>query len=227
MQTLDTQFSRLHTRIVTAAKRFDRVPGTVKLLAVSKGQPAASIEQLYKLGQHDFGENYLQEALPKIRTLAHLTIQWHFIGQIQTNKTRDIAEHFAWVHSVDRYKIAQRLNDQRPEHLAPLNICLQINLEQETTKGGMVPAAAAELAAQIATLPRLRLRGLMCIPIAHPDFETQREVFGRLRSLQEEINRRGHTMDTLSMGMSDDLEAAIAAGSTLLRVGTAIFGPRL
>jgi PLP dependent protein len=226
MQTLDTRFRQLCDRIVAAEQQFNRKPGAVRLLAVSKTQPPGAIAHIYKLGQRDFGENYLQEALPKIRALADLPIQWHFIGGIQANKSRDIAECFDWVHSIDRFKVAQRLNEQRPANRGPLNICLQINLEDEAGKGGIAPADAPQLAEQIAALPQLKLRGLMCIPAEHPDFESQRRVFSRLRLLQEAINRQGHRLDTLSMGMSNDLEAAIAEGSTLLRVGTAIFGPR-
>lgn len=228
MQTLDAQFRQLTARIAEAARRFGREPGSVRLLAVGKTQPPDAIEQVYRLGQRDFGENYLQEALPKIKTLSGLPgIQWHFIGRIQGNKTREIAEHFDWVHSVDRLRIAQRLNEQRPAAKpSPLNICLQVNLEGEAGKGGISPAEAPLLAAQIAALPRLRLRGLMCIPAEHEDFEAQRRVFARLRRLQEELNLRGCGLDTLSMGMSGDLEAAIAEGSNMVRIGTALFGPR-
>src|SRR5690349_6748572 len=157
MQTLDTRLLELHNRIATAEKRFGREPGAVRLLAVSKAQPPSAVAHLYKLGQRDFGENYLQEALPKIRDLANLAIEWHFIGQIQTNKTRDIAQYFDWVHSLDRLKVARRLNEQRPASRPPLNICLQINLEAESTKGGITPAEAPQLAAQLAALPRLKL----------------------------------------------------------------------
>jgi pyridoxal phosphate enzyme (YggS family) len=227
MQTLDSQFRQLLDRIATAERRGQRQPGSVRLLAVSKTRPAAEVEQLYGLGQSDFGENYLQEALPKIRAVSGRTaIQWHFFGRIQTNKTRDIAGCFDWVHSVDRLQIAERLHEQRPADRPPLNICLQINLEDETGKGGMMPDDAPRLAEQVAALPRLQLRGLMCVPAEHPDFETQRRVFARLRALRDAMNRQGHALDTLSMGMSHDLEAAIAEGSTLIRVGTAIFGPR-
>lgn len=226
MQTLDTRFRQLHDRIAAAEKQFNRQPGSVQLLAVGKTQPLDAIAHIYKLGQRNFGENYLQEALPKIQGLSDLAIQWHFIGRIQANKTREIAECFDWVHSVDRLRIAQRLNDQRPGNRAPLNICLQINLEDETGKGGMAPGDAPRLAEQIAILPRLKLRGLMCIPAEHPDFESQRRVFARMRLLQEAINRQGAALDTLSMGMSNDLEAAIAEGSNMIRIGTALFGPR-
>lgn len=228
MQTLDSQFRQLTERIAEAARRFGREPGSVRLLAVGKTQPPEAIEQVYRLGQRDFGENYLQEALPKMQALRGLPgIQWHFIGRIQTNKTRDIAEHFDWVHSVDRLIIARRLNDQRPAKREPINVCLQVNLEGETGKGGIAPADAPLLAEQIAALPRLKLRGLMCIPAEHEDFEAQRRVFARLRRLQEELNLQGRGLDTLSMGMSGDLEAAIAEGSNMVRVGTALFGPRI
>jgi PLP dependent protein len=226
MQTLDTRFRQLHDRIAAAEKRFNRQPGVVQLLAVSKIQPSDAIAHIYKLGQRDFGENYLQEALPKIRSLSDLDIQWHFIGRIQANKTREIAESFDWVHSVDRFKIAQRLNDQRSGNAPLLNICLQINLEDEVGKGGVAPADAPQLAEQITALPRLKLRGLMCIPAEYPDFESQCRVFARMHLLQDTINRLGLGLDTLSMGMSNDLEAAIAEGSTMIRIGTALFGPR-
>lgn len=227
MQTLDGQFRQLRDRIAAAEQRYHRKPGSVRLLAVSKTQVPAAIERVYNLGQRDFGENYLQEALPKIKVLAELSaIQWHFIGRIQANKTRDIAETFDWVHSVDRLKIAQRLNEQRPLPRGQLNICLQINLEDETGKGGIHPAHALQLGEQIAGLPRLKLRGLMCIPAEHSDFESQRSVFAHMRRLLETMNAQGLQLDTLSMGMSGDLEAAIAEGSTMVRVGTAIFGPR-
>jgi PLP dependent protein len=227
MQTLDSQFRQLLARIAEAERRFGREPGSVRLLAVSKTQPSGAITGLHRLGQRDFGENYLQEALPKIRSLSALPdIRWHFIGRIQANKTRDIAECFDWVHSLDRLRIAQRLNDQRPANREPLNVCLQINLEDEPGKGGIDAAEAPQLAAKIAALPRLKLRGLMCIPGEHTDFETQRGVFARLRRLRDELNGRGFALDTLSMGMSGDLEAAIAEGSNMVRVGTAVFGPR-
>lgn len=227
MQTLDAQFRQLNERIAEAARRFGREPAAVRLLAVSKTQPPGAIAQVYGLGQRDFGENYLQEALPKVQALRDLpAIQWHFIGRIQANKTRDIAECFDWVHSVDRLRIAQRLNDQRPADRSPLNVCLQVNLEGEAGKGGVNPAEVPQLATRIAALPRLKLRGLMCIPAGHDDFAAQRRVFARLRRLQEELKLQGFGLDTLSMGMSGDLEAAIAEGSTLVRVGTAIFGPR-
>jgi pyridoxal phosphate enzyme (YggS family) len=226
MQTLDAQFKQVCERIRAAEQRFHRPAGSVQLLAVSKTQPLPVIEHAHRLGQRAFGENYLQEAMPKITALAHLGLQWHFIGSIQSNKTGIIAKHFDWVHSIDRLKIAGLLSKCRAPARQPLNLCLQINLEGETGKGGIAPGQAAELAAAIAPLAGIRLRGLMCIPAPSTDFAAQRRVFAQLRELQAELNGRGHKLDTLSMGMSDDLEAAIAEGATLVRIGTAIFGAR-
>ncbi|CDH46287.1 YggS family pyridoxal phosphate-dependent enzyme [Candidatus Contendibacter odensensis] len=220
---------RLHTvqaRIRTAEQRFQRRPGSVGLLAVSKTQSVAAITAMAAAGQGCFGENYPQEALDKIIELAALGLEWHFIGPIQANKTRGIAEHFAWVHSVDRLKIAERLSAQRPATLPPLNVCLQVNIDREVTKHGLDETDLATVAAAVATLPRLRLRGLMAIPAPAPNFAAQRQPFARLRELWERLNADGLALDTLSMGMSDDLEAAIAEGATLVRVGTALFGPR-
>lgn len=220
---------RLHTvqaRIRTAEQRFQRRPGSVGLLAVSKTQSVAAITAMAAAGQGCFGENYPQEALDKIIELAALGLEWHFIGPIQANKTRGIAEHFAWVHSVDRLKIAERLSAQRPATLPPLNVCLQVNIDREVTKHGLDEADLATVAAAVAILPQLRLRGLMAIPAPALDFAAQRLPFARLREQWERLNANGLVLDTLSMGMSDDLEAAIAEGATLVRVGTALFGPR-
>ncbi|MBK8537629.1 MAG: YggS family pyridoxal phosphate-dependent enzyme [Candidatus Competibacteraceae bacterium] len=220
---------RLHTvqaRIRAAEQRFQRRPGSVGLLAVSKTQSVAAITAMAAAGQGCFGENYPQEALDKIIELAALGLEWHFIGPIQANKTRGIAEHFAWVHSVDRLKIAERLSAQRPATLPPLNVCLQVNIDREVTKHGLDEADLATVAAAVATLPQLRLRGLMAIPAPAPNFAAQRQPFARLREQWERLNADGLALDTLSMGMSDDLEAAIAEGATLVRVGTALFGPR-
>jgi len=214
-------------RIRAAELRFQRPPVSVRLLAVSKTQPAAAIAAMAAAGQTCFGENYVQEALAKMVELAALEVEWHFIGPIQTNKTRSIAEHFAWVHSLDRLKIAERLSAQRPEPLPPLNVCLQVNIDQESTKHGLDVAEVGEVAAAVAALPGLRLRGLMAIPAPTADFAAQRQPFARLRVLWEQLIAAGLALDTLSMGMSDDLEAAIAEGATLVRVGTALFGPRL
>lgn len=213
-------------RIQAAERRFQRPPGSVELLAVSKTQPAAAIAAAAAAGQIRFGENYLQEACDKMTELAALDLEWHFIGPVQANKTRLIAERFAWVHSVDRLKIAERLNAQRPDDLPPLNVCLQVNISGETSKHGLDASELSATACAVAKLPRLRLRGLMAIPAPATEFAAQREPLARLRRLREELIAEGLTLDTLSMGMSDDLEAAIAEGSTLVRIGTAIFGPR-
>lgn len=216
----------LLSRIRHAEQRFHRPPGSVTLLAVSKGQSAALIAAVAAAGQIHFGESYLQEALLKLEALRQLALEWHFIGPIQTNKTRGIATHFSWVHSVDRLKIAQRLSEQRPTQLPPLNICLEVNISQETSKHGLSLAELPAVAHAVAGLPRLRLRGLMAIPAAAEDFAAQRLPFAQLRALQEELIATGLDLDTLSMGMSADWEAAIAEGATLVRVGTALFGPR-
>lgn len=220
---------RLHVvrdRIRAAEHRFQRPPGAVRLLAVSKTQPVTAVAAMAAAGQNCFGENYVQEALAKMTELAALALEWHFIGPLQANKTRGVAEHFAWVHSVDRLKIAERLSAQRPLSLPPLNICLQVNIDREPTKHGLDPTEVGAIAAAVAALPGLRLRGLMAIPAPTADFATQRQAFARLRILQEQLITAGLALDTLSMGMSDDLEAAIAEGATLVRVGTALFGPR-
>ncbi len=177
-------------------------------------------------GVTDFGENYLQEAQTKIDALESLRLRWHFIGTLQSNKTRTIAARFDWVHSIDRFSLARRLSEQRPIHAPPLNLCIQVELVPEPNKGGLPPPAVAELASRIADLPRVRLRGLMCVPPPQPDVAAQRAVFARLRKLQEELNAQGRGLDTLSMGMSADFEAAIAEGATQVRVGTALFGAR-
>ncbi len=200
-----------------------RDAATVGLLAVSKTQPAAAIREAFAAGLRDFGENYLQEALDKQVELDDLPLIWHFIGPIQSNKTKAIAEHFDWVHSVDRLKIAQRLSDQRPATLPPLNICLQVNVSGEASKSGCTPQELGPLAEAVAAMPQLRLRGLMCIPAPTEDPAEQRAAFARLRLLRDEL---ALDLDTLSMGMSQDLEAAIAEGATWVRIGTALFGAR-
>ncbi|MCC7221628.1 MAG: YggS family pyridoxal phosphate-dependent enzyme [Candidatus Contendobacter sp.] len=216
----------LLARIRAAEQRHHRPSGSVQLLAVSKTQPVAAIAALAAAGQSAFGENYAQEALDKIAALATLDLEWHFIGPLQANKTRAVAERFAWVHSVDRLKIAERLSVQRPIELPPLNICLQVNIDREPAKHGLDPSEVAAVAQTVATLPNLRLRGLMAIPAPVADFAAQRRPLARLRELQESLNSAGLALDTLSMGMSDDLEAAIAEGATWVRIGTALFGPR-
>ena len=213
-------------RIERAAAAAGRDPASVQLLAVSKTWPAACVEEAFRAGQHAFGENQEQEATPKIAALAHLPIEWHFIGPIQSNKTRPIAEQFAWVHSLEREKVARRLSEQRPDGLPPLMVCVQVNVSEETTKSGVSPADALALARFVAKLPRLRLRGLMTIPAPSDDEAVRRSQFRRLRELCDDLRSRGLALDTLSMGMSDDLEAAVMEGATLVRVGTAIFGTR-
>ena len=198
-----------------------------KLLAVSKTKPSWMISELYHAGQRDFGENYLQDAIEKILELKNLPdIHWHFIGQVQSNKTSTIAQHFDWVHSVDRLKIAQRLSKQRPDDLPALNICLQVNLDNETQKGGIAPSDTLSLAKEVAQLDNITLRGLMCIPKARETFEQQQQCFSELKQLQKTLSLEGIELDTLSMGMSKDMDAAIAAGSTMLRIGSDIFGAR-
>lgn len=215
-------------RLESALQKAGRGRDEAQLLAVSKTKPAALIRAAYAAGQRQFGENYLQEALDKQRELADLDIVWHFIGPLQSNKTRAAAEHFAWVHTIDRAKIATRLNDQRPAALGLLDVCLQVNVSGEASKSGVAPAQLEELAAHVVTLPNLRLRGLMAIPAAAEDHAAQRRPFRVLRELLEQLRRRypEQTLDTLSMGMSGDFEAAVAEGATLIRLGTAIFGAR-
>ncbi|WP_312679141.1 YggS family pyridoxal phosphate-dependent enzyme [Stutzerimonas nitrititolerans] len=223
MSTIANNIAKVAARIREAAQAAGRDPDTVGLLAVSKTQPAEAIREANGAGLSDFGENYLQEALEKQADLADLALTWHFIGPIQSNKTRAIAEHFDWVHSVDRLKIAQRLSEQRPTELPPLNVCLQVNVSGEASKSGCAPQDVAELARAIATLPNLRLRGLMAIPEPTDDRAEQHAAFARLRQLQQALDLE---LDTLSMGMSQDLEAAIAEGATWVRIGTALFGAR-
>ena len=219
--------AEIRLRIDRAAKAAGRDPASVTLIAVSKSQSAENIRSVATAGVTDFGENYLQEAKPKMDLLADLSVCWHFIGAIQSNKTRTIAERFNWVQSVDRLSIAQRLSDQRPFHASPLNICLQVALVPEPNKSGVAPEDVADLAQRVAELPRIRLRGLMCVPPPQNEAAVQAAVFARLRKLKEELNMRGLELDTLSMGMSADFETAIAEGATQVRIGTALFGPRL
>lgn len=216
----------LRERIARAEGRFGRAPGSVKLLAVSKAHPAAAVDEAHRAGQKAFGESYVQEALAKMQALSAPNIEWHFIGPIQSNKTRAIAQRFAWAHGVDRVKIARRLSDQRPHGLSPLNVCIQVNLSGEATKSGVGPEAVADLARAVSALRGVRLRGLMAIPPPAADLEAQRAPFRRLREALEALNADGLSLDTLSMGMTNDMEAAIAEGATIVRIGTAIFGPR-
>lgn len=203
-----------------------RAVGDVHLLAVSKTFPAEAVREAFQGGQRAFGENYLQEALDKMALLNDLPLEWHFIGPIQSNKTRPIAEHFAWVHGVDRLKVAQRLSEQRPATMPPLNICLQVNVSGEESKSGVAMNEAAQLAQEISRLPRLKLRGLMSIPAPASGEAEQRGAFAKMRVLLQELNQQGSSLDTLSMGMSHDFPAAIKEGATIVRIGTAIFGTR-
>lgn len=223
MSTIAENIAKVGERIRAAAQASGRDLERIGLLAVSKTKPAAAVREAFAAGIHDFGENYLQEALDKQAELNELPLIWHFIGPIQSNKTKPIAEHFAWVHSVDRLKIAQRLSEQRPNGLPPLNICLQVNVSGEASKSGCAPAELAALAQAVSQLPNLRLRGLMAIPEPTDDVAAQRAAFARLRELRDGLPL---PLDTLSMGMSHDLDAAIAEGATWVRIGTALFGAR-
>lgn len=214
------------SRIAEACRAASRNVDSVTLLAVSKGQSSAAIDCAARAGIEHFGENFLQESLPKLAELAGRELTWHFIGRLQANKTRAVAENFAWVHAVDRLKIAERLSAQRPAHAPPLNLCLQLHVGGEESKGGVEAADIALLAAAVRVLPQIRLRGLMCMPPAESDVARQRAWFRETRQVFDYLNERGMGLDTLSMGTSGDFEAAIAEGSTLVRIGTAIFGPR-
>ncbi|MBP8134583.1 MAG: YggS family pyridoxal phosphate-dependent enzyme [Zoogloea sp.] len=220
------RLQNLALRIARAAEAVGREPAGVRLLAVSKTWPADSVREAAAAGQRAFGENYVQEGVAKVEALAGLGLEWHFIGPLQSNKTRLVANSFAWVHSIDRLKIAERLSEQRDVHLPPLEVCIQVNVSGEASKSGVAPDDLPELARAVAALPRLRLRGLMAIPEPTSDVALQRARFASLRQLRDQLNAGGLQLDTLSMGMSDDLEAAIAEGSTMVRVGTAIFGGR-
>ncbi|AGE27910.1 pyridoxal phosphate enzyme, YggS family protein [Pseudomonas poae RE*1-1-14] len=223
MSTIADNIGQVSQRIRAAADAVQRDPSSIHLLAVSKTKPAEAVREAYAAGVRDFGENYLQEALSKQAQLSDLPLSWHFIGPIQSNKTRAIAENFAWVHSVDRLKIAQRLSEQRPADLPPLNICIQVNVSGEASKSGCTPADLPALANAISALPHLKLRGLMAIPEPTEDRAAQDAAFASARELQASLNL---ALDTLSMGMSHDLASAIAQGATWVRVGTALFGAR-
>ncbi len=227
MSTIESNLQVVRARIAAAAKAARREPGDIVLLAVSKTFVAGEVRAAYAAGQREFGENYVQEAMEKMAALSALPLIWHFIGPIQSNKTRAIAEHFDWVHSVAREKIALRLAQARPQELAPLDICLQVNVSGETSKSGVAPDEVRPLAEAVRALPRLRLRGLMAVPEPSDDIELQRRRFSGLRLLLEQLNTAGFGLDTLSMGMSQDLEAAVMEGGTIVRVGTAIFGERV
>ena len=226
MALIAANLQAVRARIARAAQAAGRAPGDIVLLAVSKTFPARCVAEAHAAGQQAFGENHLQEAVEKITELRELGLEWHFIGPIQGNKTGPIAAHFQWVHSVERARIATRLSDARPDGQPPLNVCIQVNVSGEESKSGVAPGGESRLAEAIARLPRLKLRGLMAIPEPTSDAALQRRRFALLRQLKDKLAAHGHALDTLSMGMSDDLEAAIAEGATMVRVGTAIFGPR-
>ncbi len=226
MTTIADRLQAVKVRIAEAARQCGRDPQTIQLLAASKTNPPENLRTAWEAGQMVFGENYLQEGLVKIKALANLPIEWHFIGPIQSNKTKPIAESFSWVHGIDREKIAKRLSDARPDTLPPLQVCVQVNVSGEITKSGVDPEKAAELAAYVSELPRLQLRGLMAVPELTAVTALQREQFQQLRELFEKLNQQGFNLDTLSMGMSEDLENAVSEGATMVRIGTAIFGPR-
>jgi PLP dependent protein len=225
-QNLPVRIHELRERIARAAVVAGRSAQSVTLLAATKGHPPELLETAADCGVADFGESYLQEGLAKIAALRNRALTWHFIGRVQSNKTRAIAEAFAWVHAVDRLRIAERLSAQRPPLLPPINVCLEVNVAGEASKGGIAPEEVAPLAAAVARLPHLALRGLMCIPPEESDDSRQRSWFARLRALLEALNAAGSRLDTLSMGMSGDFEAAILEGATIVRIGTALFGPR-
>lgn len=229
MHNIADNLNRVHRQIQQIADRAGRDTKKIQLLAVSKGQPATAIRTAYELGQRHFGENYLQEALEKQQALSDLTdICWHFIGPLQSNKTRKVAEHFDWVHSVDRYRVAERLSTQCSATRAPLNICLQVNIDDEPGKSGVSVEQLSALADKVVELPHLHLRGLMCIPRGQTGLQQQRRTFAHLAAQMDTLRHSTPLarLDTLSMGMSDDLEAAILEGATIVRIGTAIFGPR-
>lgn len=227
MTTIGDNLQSQRARLWRACEQAGRPPDAVRLLAVSKTFGPDAVRDALAAGQLSFGENYVQEGVDKIAAVgAVLGIEWHCIGPLQSNKTRPVAEHFDWVQSVDRLKIAQRLSEQRPAHLPPLQVCIQVNVDGGANKSGVTPAELPALASTVATLPRLKLRGLMAIPEPAPDAESARVVFARVRVLFDELNTQGLALDTLSMGMSDDLEAAVAAGSTMVRVGRGVFGAR-
>ena len=226
MTMIENNLRAVHERMALACRAAGRDVSAVTLLAVSKTFGVDAVLNAYAAGQTAFGENYIQEAVQKITALRHLPLQWHCIGPIQSNKTRLVAEHFDWVHTVDRLKVAQRLSEQRPATLAPLQVCIQINVDGGASKSGVPPEEALALAQQVAVLPGLRLRGVMSIPESAPDFIAACALFNSVRAVFDALNVQGLALDTLSMGMSADMEAAIESGSTLVRVGSAIFGAR-
>lgn len=224
MDLITKNFLKIKKEIQICERKYNRTPNSVKLLAVSKGQSINKLESLIQSGQIFFGESYLQEALPKIEKFKN--VEWHFIGTIQRNKTKKIGELFSWVQSVTTKVIAKRLNDQRPSHLPPLNICLEVNVSEEKSKSGILFDEIIDLADYCISLPHLKLRGLMAIPKQQKDFTKQRQEFNKIKIMYENLLAKGYPLDTLSIGMSDDWEAAIAEGATMIRIGTALFGPR-
>ncbi|MDD9980890.1 MAG: YggS family pyridoxal phosphate-dependent enzyme [Gammaproteobacteria bacterium] len=226
MHDIGTALNAVRARVGELERRYHREPGSVTLLAVSKTKPPEAVRAAVAAGQHAFGENHLQDAMTKVDALDGQGVSWHFIGAVQSNKTRPIAAHFDWVHSIEREKIATRLSAQRPAGREPLDVCIEVNVSGEDTKSGVSPAGVEPLARLVRELPGLRLRGLMAIPCPAEDFETQRIPFRLLREILDDLNAKGLGLDTLSMGMTADLEAAIAEGATIVRIGTAIFGPR-
>ncbi len=226
MSSIAQSLEEIRNRVTVLERRYERSPGAVRVLAVSKTKPPEAVRAAAEIGQREFGENHVQDALTKLDALADLDLVWHFIGPIQSNKTRVVAARFHWVDSIDRAKIARRLNEQRPDGLPPLEVCIQVNLSGETSKSGVEPQQVEELARVVSELPRLRLRGLMTLPRPCDELDDQRRPFAALRGILETLNAGGLTLDTLSMGMTNDMEAAIAEGATIIRIGTAIFGPR-
>jgi pyridoxal phosphate enzyme (YggS family) len=219
-------FRKIQDLLAKAAADAGRPEDHIRLLAVSKKKPLEAILEAANAGQRDFGENFVQEGLDKIQSCGRDDLTWHFIGHLQSNKTRAVAQHFQWVHTIDRLKIARRLSEQRPLDAPDLNVCIEVNIDDEAAKSGVAPGEVAALAREIAGLPRLRLRGLMCLPAIRSDFDEQRKPFAALRELQESLNDDGLQLDTLSMGMSADYAAAIQEGATIVRIGTALFGVR-
>ena len=226
MHDIEAALDTVRTRIREAERRYRREPGSVTLLAVSKTKPPEAVRAAVAAGQRAFGENHLQDAMPKVEALGGQSVSWHFIGAVQSNKTRPIARHFDWVHGIDREKIAVRLSARRPAERGPLDVCIEVDASGEDTKSGISPEGVEPLARIVRELPGLRLRGLMAIPRPEPDFESQRIPFRLLREILDDLNAKGLGLDTLSMGMTGDLEAAIAEGATIVRIGTAVFGPR-
>lgn len=224
--TISDNLQIIGTKLDAFSKQYKRSPSSIRLLAVSKRHSVSAIRKANAVGQIDFGENYVQELLEKAEQLSDLEIQWHFIGPLQSNKTKKIAEVANWVHTIDRIKIAQRLSDQRSADLPKLNVCIQVNISEEANKSGISPDDIFIFAKEVSNLPMLNLRGLMVIPVAETDFKKQRAVFAKTKKLLAELNKKGFKLDTLSMGMSGDMEAAVAEGATIVRIGTAIFGNR-